>query len=179
MDLEKASKSWLPRPSPGRTAASWISFDGASPETESTQCTDRLFTLPRDTLVLPAHDYKGHRASTIGVEARSNPRLILGKADFAEFMRQPRPPVPQEDRRRAAGEHALWRPVVMERGAWRRGGGSQVGRKRRADGKALSFPFRMCGCLLDRPVRFRVRCCRRFRPWAGSVSLRDPVLVLQ
>ena len=34
MDLEKASKSWLPRPSPGRTAASWISFDGASPETD-------------------------------------------------------------------------------------------------------------------------------------------------
>ena len=40
MDLEKASKSWLPRPSPGRTAASWISFDGASPETEIAESTD-------------------------------------------------------------------------------------------------------------------------------------------
>ena len=28
MDLEKASKSWLPRPSPGRTAATVITFDG-------------------------------------------------------------------------------------------------------------------------------------------------------
>ena len=30
MDLEKASKSWLPRPSPGRTAATVITFDGLS-----------------------------------------------------------------------------------------------------------------------------------------------------
>ena len=34
MDLEKASKSWLPRPSPGRTAATVITIDGFSPETE-------------------------------------------------------------------------------------------------------------------------------------------------
>ena len=30
MDLEKASKSWLPRPSPGRTAATVITFDRLS-----------------------------------------------------------------------------------------------------------------------------------------------------
>ena len=45
MDLEKASKSWLPRPSPGRTAASWISFDGLSRRNRIAQCPDRCLVL--------------------------------------------------------------------------------------------------------------------------------------
>jgi len=36
---------------------------------------DHLFTLPDETLVYPAHDYRGHTASTIGEEKRLNPRL--------------------------------------------------------------------------------------------------------
>jgi glyoxylase-like metal-dependent hydrolase (beta-lactamase superfamily II) len=36
---------------------------------------DKLFTLPDDTLVYPAHDYKGWTASSIGEEKRHNPRL--------------------------------------------------------------------------------------------------------
>ncbi len=35
----------------------------------------KLFTLPDDTLVFPAHDYRGHTQSTIGEEKRANPRL--------------------------------------------------------------------------------------------------------
>jgi len=31
--------------------------------------------LPEDTLVYPAHDYKGHTVSTIGEEKRLNPRF--------------------------------------------------------------------------------------------------------
>ena len=38
----------------------------------------RLFTLPDETRVFPAHDYKGHTSSTIGEEKRSNTR-IAGK----------------------------------------------------------------------------------------------------
>jgi len=37
--------------------------------------TQRLFTLPEDTLVYPAHDYKGRTVSTIGEEKRLNPRF--------------------------------------------------------------------------------------------------------
>jgi glyoxylase-like metal-dependent hydrolase (beta-lactamase superfamily II) len=37
--------------------------------------TQRLFTLPNDTLVYPAHDYKGRTISTIGEEKRLNPRF--------------------------------------------------------------------------------------------------------
>lgn len=37
--------------------------------------TQQLFTLPEDTLVYPAHDYKGRTVSTIGEEKRLNPRF--------------------------------------------------------------------------------------------------------
>jgi rhodanese-related sulfurtransferase len=35
----------------------------------------RLFALPEDTVVWPAHDYKGKTSSTIGEEKRNNPRF--------------------------------------------------------------------------------------------------------
>ncbi len=37
--------------------------------------TRRLYTLPGDTLMFPAHDYKGRTASTIDEERRFNPRI--------------------------------------------------------------------------------------------------------
>jgi glyoxylase-like metal-dependent hydrolase (beta-lactamase superfamily II)/rhodanese-related sulfurtransferase len=36
---------------------------------------NKLFTLPDDTIVYPAHDYKGRTSSSIGEEKRWNPRL--------------------------------------------------------------------------------------------------------
>ncbi len=41
--------------------------------------TEKLFTLPDDTLVYPAHDYKDRRASTIAQEKARNPRLGQGR----------------------------------------------------------------------------------------------------
>ena len=35
----------------------------------------KLFALPDDTLVYPAHDYTGWTSSSIGEEKRHNPRL--------------------------------------------------------------------------------------------------------
>mmetsp|Transcript_38113 Transcript_38113/g.81221 ORF Transcript_38113/g.81221 Transcript_38113/m.81221 type:complete len:350 (-) Transcript_38113:383-1432(-) len=46
----------------------------------------QLFSLPAETLVLPAHDYKGRRRSTIGSEKASNPRLTQGLDAFIETM---------------------------------------------------------------------------------------------
>lgn len=45
---------------------------------------DKLLKLPRETLVFPAHDYKGRTHSTIGDEIDANPRLQ--KTDRAEFV---------------------------------------------------------------------------------------------
>jgi len=46
-----------------------------------------LLRLPRETLVFPAHDYKGRSHSTIGAEIESNPRLQkTERAAFVEMM---------------------------------------------------------------------------------------------
>jgi cysteine desulfurase/selenocysteine lyase len=45
----------------------------------------RLMELPDDTLVFPAHDYKGRRASTIGRERRDNARIRIEALE--EFQR--------------------------------------------------------------------------------------------
>jgi len=48
---------------------------------------ERLFTLPDDTRVWPAHDYRGNTVSTIGYEKRNNPRLANhDRASFIELM---------------------------------------------------------------------------------------------
>ena len=46
--------------------------------------TNKLFTLPDETLVYPAHDYQGRTATTIGDEKRLNVRAGLGH-DYAAF----------------------------------------------------------------------------------------------
>lgn len=50
--------------------------------------TTQLFTLPPDTLVFPAHDYKGRTVSTIREEHAINARLGAGKSvhEFVEIM---------------------------------------------------------------------------------------------
>jgi glyoxylase-like metal-dependent hydrolase (beta-lactamase superfamily II) len=49
--------------------------------------TGKLFSLPDDTLVFPAHDYKGHTASTIGEEKRFNARVVgRSREAFIELM---------------------------------------------------------------------------------------------
>jgi glyoxylase-like metal-dependent hydrolase (beta-lactamase superfamily II) len=42
--------------------------------------TNKLFALPDETLVFPAHDYKGRTSSTIGAEKESNARLGGGRS---------------------------------------------------------------------------------------------------
>lgn len=47
--------------------------------------TEKLFSLPDETLVYPGHDYKGRMVSTIGEEKRFNPRVGQGKS-LEEFQ---------------------------------------------------------------------------------------------
>src|ERR1700693_1473599 len=47
----------------------------------------KLFTLPDQTMVFPAHDYRGHLQSTIGEEKQSNPRLAgRSRESYIELM---------------------------------------------------------------------------------------------
>ncbi|WP_088285096.1 MBL fold metallo-hydrolase [Ideonella sp. A 288] len=50
--------------------------------------TGKLFTLPDEVLVYPAHDYQGRRVSSIGQEKSRNPRLGQGRTleEFKALM---------------------------------------------------------------------------------------------
>jgi glyoxylase-like metal-dependent hydrolase (beta-lactamase superfamily II) len=57
----------------------------------------KLFSLPDDTLVYPAHDYRDRRVSTIAQEKRRNPRLGGGRSleAFAAIMAELDLPYPK------------------------------------------------------------------------------------
>ena len=47
----------------------------------------KLLKLPEETLLYPAHDYKGEKVSTIGKEKRQNPRLQVSSVDqYVDIM---------------------------------------------------------------------------------------------
>ena len=48
---------------------------------------NKLLKLPEETLLYPAHDYKGEKVSTIGTEKKQNPRLQINNVDeYVEIM---------------------------------------------------------------------------------------------
>lgn len=62
-------------------------FAGGDPGMQYDSITRKLFALPDDTLVFPAHDYRGHTQSSIGEEKRANPRLAgRSRAEYVELM---------------------------------------------------------------------------------------------
>lgn len=62
-------------------------FQGGDPYKSYDSIVNKLFKLPGDTTVYPAHDYKGWTSSSIGEERQHNPRLA-GKsvAEYAAIM---------------------------------------------------------------------------------------------
>jgi sulfur dioxygenase len=57
---------------------------------------NKLLKLPDDTLVYPAHDYRGQTVSTIGEERRFNPRLQVRSArEYAAVMSHLKLPDPK------------------------------------------------------------------------------------
>src|SRR5689334_17696591 len=56
-------------------------FQNGDPRQQYDSIFNRLLKLPDETLVYPAHDYKGDTVSTIGEEKRHNPRLQVRSAD--------------------------------------------------------------------------------------------------
>lgn len=62
-------------------------FQGGDAGTLYDRVTQKLFTLPDETFVYPAHDYKGQTVSTIGEEKRFNPRFVgKNRVSFVTFM---------------------------------------------------------------------------------------------
>jgi glyoxylase-like metal-dependent hydrolase (beta-lactamase superfamily II)/rhodanese-related sulfurtransferase len=62
-------------------------FQNGDPRAQYRSLFGRLLKLPEETLVYPAHDYKGDTVSTIGEEKHFNPRLQVRSIDeYVEIM---------------------------------------------------------------------------------------------
>ncbi len=62
-------------------------FQGGDAAKSYDSIVEKLFRLPDDTLVYPAHDYKGWTVSSIGEEKRHNPRLArTTREDYIALM---------------------------------------------------------------------------------------------
>lgn len=71
-------------------------FQNGDPHAQYQSLFGRLLTLPEETLVYPAHDYKGWTVSTIAEERANNPRLqIRSEQEYVALMRALKLPNPK------------------------------------------------------------------------------------
>lgn len=76
--------------------------------------TGVLFALPDDTMVYPGHDYRGHRASSIGEEKRHNPRLAgKSREEFIALMGALGLPPPRKLAEAVPANRACGQPLVQ------------------------------------------------------------------
>ncbi len=62
-------------------------FQNGDPRAQYDSIFSKLLRLPDETMIFPAHDYKGETVSTIGEEKAFNPRLQVKSVDeYAELM---------------------------------------------------------------------------------------------
>ena len=61
-------------------------FQGGDAGTLYESVHSQLFALPGETVVFPAHDYKGRTSSTVADERATNPRLTKPKQEFIDLM---------------------------------------------------------------------------------------------
>ena len=71
-------------------------FQNGDPRAQYDSIFNKLLKLPEQTLLFPAHDYKGDTVSTIGEERRFNPRLQVKSIDeYVEVMNNLKLPNPK------------------------------------------------------------------------------------
>ncbi len=61
-------------------------FQQGSSKTLYKSVHKKIFSLPEDYIVYPAHDYNGQLCSTVGEEKRYNPRLTKSEEEFVKIM---------------------------------------------------------------------------------------------
>src|SRR5882724_9603978 len=71
-------------------------FQNGDPRAQYDSIFNKLLRLPDETMIFPAHDYKGETVSTIGEEKRYNPRLQVRSVDeYVELMSNLKLPNPK------------------------------------------------------------------------------------
>ena len=136
-------------------------FQNGSARAQYDSIFNRLLKLPDETMVFPAHDYKGDTVSTIGEEKRYNPRLQVRSVDeYVELMANLKLPNPKTDGRGGAGQHAC-RPA-SGRTRQARPGAQRPRRHRRASAGPISC-WSICARTASAPS---TACCpaRCMRP---------------
>ena len=72
-------------------------FAGGDAGAQYDSIVNKLFALPDQTIVFPAHDYRGHTCSTIGAEKSTNPRLVgRSRVDYVHLMNNLGLPLPDK-----------------------------------------------------------------------------------
>ncbi|XP_067318387.1 persulfide dioxygenase ETHE1, mitochondrial-like [Anolis sagrei] len=71
-------------------------FQQGCPNTLYRSVHEKIFTLPGDCLIYPAHDYTGQTVSTVEEERTLNPRLTLPQEAFVELMNNLNLPKPKQ-----------------------------------------------------------------------------------
>jgi len=61
-------------------------FQGGSSSTLYESVWSKILSLPENTVLYPAHDYKGQTQTTVAEEKNFNPRLTKTKEEFIELM---------------------------------------------------------------------------------------------
>uniref|UniRef100_A0A8C6M0Z5 Persulfide dioxygenase ETHE1, mitochondrial n=1 Tax=Nothobranchius furzeri TaxID=105023 RepID=A0A8C6M0Z5_NOTFU len=61
-------------------------FQQGSPEKLYQSVHSKIFTLPAECILYPAHDYKGQTATTVAEESTYNPRLTKSLKEFVDIM---------------------------------------------------------------------------------------------
>jgi sulfur dioxygenase len=148
--LENGSASLIVRATPGHTdgcvtyvtkdyrmaftgdalmirSAGRTDFQQGSAQTLFRSIKDRIFSLPDECLLYPAHDYAGRTVTTVGEEKRWNPRIggEASESDFAGYMQNLGLPHPKQidvavpanmkcgrPEKSATPEKPEWGPVV-------------------------------------------------------------------
>ena len=83
-------------------------FQQGDPATLYHSVHEQIFSLPDETLIYPAHDYKGRTVSTVAEERRLNPRLGQSKTleTFVKLMHELKLPYPKKiDQALPANQH--------------------------------------------------------------------------
>ena len=106
-------------------------FQNGDPRAQYDSIFNKLLKLPEDTLVFPAHDYKGETVSTIGEERAFNPRLqVQVGRRIRRADEQPEAAQSEDDGRGGARQHEGRARAGRDRAA-------RLGGERRATRMAL------------------------------------------
>ena len=139
-------------------------FQNGDPRAQYDSIFNKLLKLPEETMVFPAHDYKGETVSTIGEEKAFNPRLQVKSLDqYVDADERPQPAEPEDDGRRGASQYAGRFRAGSDRAA-------RLGGERRRRDEAR----RTAGRRADRPAgEVRAREARR-HPRLAACALPRP-----